>query len=89
MLDIMVELRATYVKSLANKAEHLAQALSSRDFETIKRLGHQLKGSGATYGFPELSVLGSQLEAAGDDRQSSVIESLLVEFKQRVTVIQD
>jgi len=88
MSDSMVELHAAYVKSLNNKAQRLTEALSSRDFEAIKQLGHQMKGSGATYGFPEISEFGAQLEAAGEDRQSLVIESLIAEFKQRVTILQ-
>jgi HPt (histidine-containing phosphotransfer) domain-containing protein len=89
MLDDMLELRTAYIISLANKAERLAQALSSKDFETVERLGHQLKGSGSTYGFPEISALGAQLEAAGEDRQWTVAESLIAEFKQCVGALQD
>jgi HPt (histidine-containing phosphotransfer) domain-containing protein len=47
-----------------------AAALSG-DFETARSLGHQLKGSGAGYGFPEISRLGAEIEEAakGHERE--------------------
>lgn len=40
----------------------LRHAVEGRDFETIRRLGHDLKGAGEGFGFPELSAIGAQLE---------------------------
>jgi HPt (histidine-containing phosphotransfer) domain-containing protein len=39
-------------------------ALAAGDFETIRRIGHNMAGNGASYGFPELGTLGERLEAA-------------------------
>lgn len=39
-------------------------ALQAEDFAAIRRLGHNMKGTGAGYGFPGLTELGGQLEAA-------------------------
>jgi HPt (histidine-containing phosphotransfer) domain-containing protein len=40
----------------------LRHAVQARDFETIRRLGHDLKGAGEGFGFPDLSAIGAQLE---------------------------
>ena len=42
--------------------QRMQRALVGRDFSTIRRLGHDLKGAGEVFGFPELSVLGGKLE---------------------------
>jgi|SRR5215471_15894554 HPt (histidine-containing phosphotransfer) domain-containing protein len=40
----------------------LRYALVHGDFERIRVLAHQLKGSGAAYGFAGLTVIGQQME---------------------------
>lgn len=44
---------------------NLQSALERNDFEQIRVLGHNLKGSGGAYGFPELSEIGLALETSG------------------------
>jgi HPt (histidine-containing phosphotransfer) domain-containing protein len=41
----------------------LRAALEQGDFETIGRIGHNMAGNGASYGFPEMSTIGRHLEA--------------------------
>ena len=50
----------------ARRREHLwmESCLVDGDFEQIARLGHRLKGSGGSFGFPELTSVGARLEAA-------------------------
>ena len=42
----------------------LRALLDKGDLSTIERRGHNMKGSGATYGFPEISRIGERIEAA-------------------------
>jgi histidine phosphotransfer protein HptB len=42
--------------------ETLREALNSGDYECIRSLGHNLKGTGTGYGFPALSAIGKELE---------------------------
>lgn len=46
----------------------LRSALEQGNFEVITRVGHNLKGTGAPYGFPEITAIGGSLERAGKDR---------------------
>ena len=41
-----------------------SQALANQDFETLRMLGHKMKGTGAGYGFPVLTEIGSAIEEA-------------------------
>ncbi len=43
----------------------LATALPARDFEAIRRVGHGMTGSGASYGFDALTALGECIVVAG------------------------
>jgi HPt (histidine-containing phosphotransfer) domain-containing protein len=38
--------------------------LASDDYEALRVLGHNLKGTGSSYGFPEITRLGAKLESA-------------------------
>lgn len=50
----------------ARRREHLwmESCLAEHDFVQIARLGHRLKGSGGSFGFPELTSIGARLEDA-------------------------
>jgi HPt (histidine-containing phosphotransfer) domain-containing protein len=41
-------------------------ALEHGDFETISRIGHNMRGNGVSYGFPEIGTLGERLEKAAN-----------------------
>jgi len=60
---------------LARKEElpRLEEWLEVGDFDQIARAGHQIKGTAATFGHPEIGVLGGRLEAAAGERDASGI----------------
>jgi CheY-like chemotaxis protein len=66
----MVELVGAFVATLPDKRRALAAAARDPDLEPLRRLAHQLKGSGGGYGFPTLSAAAARVEAlvGGDDR---------------------
>lgn len=57
-------------------------ALASGDFETIRMLGHKMKGTGAGYGFDMLTSMGAGIEKAAKDRDATAIEKAVSEFAQ-------
>jgi hypothetical protein len=63
--------------------------LEVSDFETIRRLGHDLKGAGEGFGFPELSILGAKFELAapaGDTTQIAVCIASMERYLTRLQV---
>lgn len=54
--------------------QSIQQALKTGDFETIRILGHSMKGSGAGYGFDAISEIGLSLEQAAKDRNPEEIQ---------------
>ena len=58
------ELRAQYLDNRAAELKTLADALDCSDFAKLASAGHNLKGTGAAYGFAELTEIGKALETA-------------------------
>ena len=61
------------------------QALAENDLSSIETLGHQWKGNGATFGFPELGKLGAQLETAASAKKKDEVKTLVTEFESWLT----
>jgi HPt (histidine-containing phosphotransfer) domain-containing protein len=67
-------------------------ALDRSDFETVRILGHSMKGSGGGYGFEAISQIGAALEQAAKSNNSEEIRkqvSDLCSYLDRVEVMDD
>jgi PAS domain S-box-containing protein len=53
-----------YINSRRNEVTRLSQLADIQDFQQLRVLGHNMKGTGTSYGFPELTRLGTQIEEA-------------------------
>jgi signal transduction histidine kinase len=60
-----------YLKGRIEDVQQLAEALGKSDFERIRVIGHNLKGSGSSYGFPGITAIGLRLQSAGESRDGS------------------
>lgn len=68
----------------------LEQAIQGQDSSTIQSIGHKLKGTGSSYGFPELTELGAALEIAGKNNalsEAREIKQTVLNFLNHVEVI--
>jgi HPt (histidine-containing phosphotransfer) domain-containing protein len=78
---------------LANRRKDvrtLRESVQRKDFETIRMLGHRMKGDGGGYGFHTVSEIGGALEFAAGRHDSPAIERLthqLEDFLARVSVV--
>ena len=67
-----------YLASVRHEMNEILEGLDSDDCEVVRRLGHQFKGSGAGYGFPEIARVGAAVELAskasnGDEVRSQIL----------------
>ena len=53
-----------YLENIRQDGAAMQEALGRGDLTTVRRLGHNLKGTGGGYGFDALSEIGARLEAA-------------------------
>lgn len=78
---------------LENRRKDVAQIIScleQEDFETIRSLGHKMKGSGGGYGFDAITEIGRTLEDAAKQSQEEVIReqtALLQDYLLKVKVV--
>ena len=79
----MRELRAWYRNRLPTRIAALEAALDgvcrqdAESVDAIRRIAHQLRGSGATYGFPEISETARAAEESVDRDLPAALKSLL------------
>ncbi len=60
------------------------EAVEEGDFETIRVLGHDMKGSGGGYGFDGITDIGQSLEQAAKDQDQTGIRKLVQELANYV-----
>ena len=70
-----------YLENRAQDLEQLRELLARGEFEPIGHIGHNLKGSGAGYGFDRLTELGAALEDAARTRSGAGVDATLGELE--------
>lgn len=58
MLDIVEE----FVEGLRPRLDELKAAFEARNWGHLETLAHRLKGAGGSYGYPQLSEVGAEME---------------------------
>jgi HPt (histidine-containing phosphotransfer) domain-containing protein len=80
---------------LQNRRKDIAamlDALQRGDFETVRLLGHSMKGAGGGYGFDAITGIGAALEEAAKQRNAAEIRDRVNELSRyldRVEVISE
>jgi len=68
----------------------MQEALVQSDYETIRVLGHSMKGAGGGYGFETITEIGAALEKAAKGKSSETIRRWIGElsvYLDRVEII--
>ena len=84
------EMLPAFLANRERDVDALRAAIATGDFPTIQRLGHNMKGAGAAYGFPEISEIGAALESAargGDLSSAHFLTAQLADYLARVEVV--
>lgn len=80
----------TFLANRQKDLQTLRTALSEKDFETIRMLGHRMRGDGGGYGFNAISAIGEVMELAAGRRDEPAIQrqtATLEDYLSRVQVI--
>lgn len=73
-MTIPDEMRRKYIERRRRDHADLANALAAGDFDVLYRVGHQLRGNAATFGYDSLTLLGERMEAASQARDRAEAE---------------
>ena len=70
----------------------MRDALDRVDFETVKFLGHQMRGSGGAYGFQAITDIGAALQQAAESADTDASRKWVGElsnYLDRVETLSD
>jgi CheY-like chemotaxis protein/HPt (histidine-containing phosphotransfer) domain-containing protein len=76
----LMDLIPVYLENCHTNITLLNDAMTAFDFDAIRRIGHNLKGSGQGYGFEKLSVFGKLLEDDANERNMESIKSTVADL---------
>ena len=79
-----------FLENRRKDVDALQEALTNGDHETIRTLGHAMKGTGGGYGFDTITDIGSSLENAAKQKNTEEIRkgiNELADYLERVEVV--
>jgi HPt (histidine-containing phosphotransfer) domain-containing protein len=79
-VEIPEEARIKYIERRKVDLENCKKALQQQDFDTLARVGHQVKGNAATFGYDQLSTIAIDLEAFALKKDTKGLDSVLARF---------
>lgn len=83
-----VQLIPNFLKNREKDIREVEASIKRKDFETIERLGHSMKGSGSIYGFDGVSELGKKIESSAKNENLEEIKNSLSELKDYLNRIE-
>ena len=75
--EFLVDLIPNFIKNKIDDLAVLKNAAENRDFETIKKIGHNWKGVCSSYGFKYLGETGKQFEYLAQHKDLASINLLI------------
>jgi response regulator RpfG family c-di-GMP phosphodiesterase len=69
-----------YVAARQRDLERIATLIESRNFGEIRKLVHDVKGTGKAYGFPKLTKLASAMQASAETSDPAALERQFAEM---------
>jgi len=76
----LAELVPGFLENRRRDVEAIAAALAHADYENVRILGHNMKGSGAGYGLNRITEIGASLEQAAGRREPEEIRARAAEL---------
>lgn len=82
IVDAMLEpIMDRYLELRMEELEQTEAAIASGDADTVRMLGHRLKGTGTSYGFERLTELGADIESAAKEGRLNEAAGLTAEVR--------
>ena len=77
-----------YLEDCQKDLSALNAALVERDYERARVFGHQLKGTGSPYGFPDLTTLGAAIEGAAVNQDTPELDRLVRQLEEYLRAVE-
>jgi HPt (histidine-containing phosphotransfer) domain-containing protein len=76
--DVLAGLQKNYLASMPEKIARIESLFSAKSFDELESEYHKLKGTGRTYGIPEITDLGAAMEQMCGSHLKSLSEMVPV-----------
>lgn len=86
--DFLVDLVPGFVQHKREDLQVLHKALTARDFETVRKIGHNWKGVCPSYGFDDLGKIGRQFEQIAAQKDTAALNELLEALPRYLDTVQ-
>lgn len=73
----LAKLVPAYVAARRRDAIELRSLLADHRLDEMRRIAHRMKGTGTSYGLPEITRLGGALETAAESADDNALRALL------------
>ncbi len=77
-----------FLKNMGKELTTLQVAQNVEDYPTLQRIGHNLNGTGGSFGFPRITELGARIEQAAKDRAIEEIRHAIDELGRYLEQVQ-
>jgi signal transduction histidine kinase/CheY-like chemotaxis protein len=77
-----------YLKNVEKDLKALGAAEIAEDYPTLQRIGHNLNGTGGSFGFPRITELGAAIERAAKEREMDGIHGPILELTKYLEQVQ-
>jgi len=77
-----------YIENRYSDIRKIKDALAKGDYETIRILGHSMKGSGGGYGFDAITDIGRSIELSAKEHDDTAIKKLLKDLEDYIKKVQ-
>ncbi len=85
--EYAVHLAAGYLRRQRQAMLSIFEALRRRDFDAIRTFAHNLKGSGKSYGFEQLTQLGWNIEQSASAAEPAALAEQLDELRRYLSCV--
>jgi len=86
VMEVPVELKIKYLDRRRVDINHLLSSLAENDFDLAIKLGHQIKGNAATFEFPRIGPIGSDIENAAKNGDKEQIRILIQKMASEIKI---
>lgn len=78
---LLLPLIPKYLDNRRQDLVRLADAVAARDLKALRKLGHDMSGSGGAYGIPPVSEIGKRIEDAALAGDTAAIAQAIEELR--------
>jgi HPt (histidine-containing phosphotransfer) domain-containing protein len=83
-----MEILPWYVENLLLDLQAVKAALAAGDWPAIGVKGHQMRGSGLSFGYGEITDIGGRLESAVQSGQMDSLGALVAELEEIIRMVE-